>query len=312
MKYILIGESQIKISQIGLGTWQFGTKGWGYGSDFDRKTAIELVQKSIEFGINLIDTAEVYGRGESEKIIGEALQGMDREEFVICTKFMPLTLRPSRVVKALHNSLKRLKTDYVDIYLIHWPNPFLPLGRTLRYMEHMVEEGLVSILGVSNFSKKRFIKAQKKMKKYKLEINQLNYNMVMNSVEKTFLPYAKENGIAVMAYSPLAQGWLTGKYSENNRPKGVRRYNRLFRKKNLRRGRALLELLREIAEKYHVTMAQVALNWLIRHENVVAIPGAKNLHQLEDNAKAADFSLSSEDLERINQELEKFKPKIIF
>jgi aryl-alcohol dehydrogenase-like predicted oxidoreductase len=177
MKFTTIGKTDRKISQIGLGTWQFGTKGWGYGTDFDKQTAISIVHRALELGINIIDTAEVYGGGKSEIIIGEALEGYERENFVLVSKFLPATIRPSAVKRSLAKSLKRLKTDYLDIYLIHWPNPLLLLGRTLKYMEEMVEEGVIRHIGVSNFGLNRFQKAQNKMTSHRIEVNQLNYSM---------------------------------------------------------------------------------------------------------------------------------------
>jgi aryl-alcohol dehydrogenase-like predicted oxidoreductase len=312
LKFTRLGNTKKEISQIGLGTWQFGSKGWGYGTDFDKKDAISIVHKALELGINLIDTAEAYGIGKSEEIIGEAITGYDRESFIIVSKFLPVTIRPSTVNRALDKSLKRLKTDYLDIYLIHWPNPILPLGRTLKYMEKMVDEGLIRHIGISNFGLNRFKKAQDKMTSHKIEVNQLNYSMAKPNVRETFLPYATENGITIMAYSPLAQGFLTGKYNSENTPKGTRRRNRVFRKKNFERAIPLFELLKSIAEEHKVTMSQVAINWLIQDKPVVAIPGAKTLQQLESNVQASEFNLTSSNLSHLSKVIDEFNPKIIF
>jgi len=312
MKYTTIGDTSTKISQIGLGTWQFGSSGWGYGTDFTKEDAIAIVHKAIDLGINLIDTAEVYGRGNSEKIVGEAIKGYDREQLIISTKFMPITIRPSSSIRALQKSLNRLQTSYIDIYFIHWPNPILPLGKTLHHLESMVDEGLIRFIGVSNFSKKRFQTAQQKIRSHRIQLNQINYSMAKNKAEKNFLPYAINEKITLMAYSPLAQGFLTGKYSSNNTPKGTRRTNTLFRKKNLERGKPLLDLINIIGNKYNVTPAQVALNWLIKDVAVTAIPGAKSLDQIEANANAGKFELLEEDLNQIRTVLEQFKPRFLF
>ncbi|WP_455463572.1 aldo/keto reductase [Candidatus Hodarchaeum mangrovi] len=312
MKYTTIGDTSTKISQIGLRTWQFGSSGWGYGTDFTKEDAIAVVHRALDLGINLIDTAEVYGRGNSEKIVGEAIKGYEREQIIISTKFMPLTIRPSSSIRALRKSLKRLQTSYIDIYLIHWPNPILPLGRTLHHLESMVDEGLIRFIGVSNFSTKRFQTAQQKMQFHRIQLNQINYSMARNKAEKNFLPYAIKEKITLMAYSPLAQGFLTGKYSPNNIPKGTRRTNTLFRKKNLERGKTLLDLIKIIGKKYDVTPAQVALNWLIKDIAVTAIPGAKSLDQIEANANAGKFELLEEDLHQIRRVLEQFKPRFLF
>lgn len=311
MKYVSIDSFDKKISQIGLGTWQFGSKSWGYTIDFDKKTAIDIVHKALEMDVNVIDTAEAYGRGMSEKIVGEAIQGYDRENFLITTKFLPITVQPSKIVKALNNSLERLQTDYIDIYLIHWPNPILPLGRTLKHMEKMVDEGLIRYIGLSNFPKNRFVKAQQKSD-HRILVNQVNYSLARSGIEKDLLPYATKESILIMAYSPLGQGWLTGKYSENKpTPKGIRRRNRLFRKQNFRRGEKLLSTIKEIALNHDVTMSQVAIAWVIRNPIVIAIPGAKSIDQLESNVRSSDVTLTKDDIKRLNEVSAEFKPKIV-
>jgi len=175
----------------------------------------------------------------------------------------------------------------------------------------MVDEGLIRTIGLSNYSRKAFSKAQKKMKKHRLQVNQINYSMVKNKAKKEFLPYAKEEMITLMAYSPLAQGFLTGKYSVNNAPKGIRRINRMFRKKNLKRAKPLFEALNEITNKHGSNMAQIALSYLIQDPEVIAIPGAKNIDQVQSNAKASEVVLSPNDLELIETALASFKPKLL-
>jgi aryl-alcohol dehydrogenase-like predicted oxidoreductase len=310
VKFINIGSSKRRVSQIGLGTMQFGSKGWGYGQYFNKKDAIAIIHKAFDVGINLIDTAEIYAWGKSERIIGEAIQDYDREEFIISTKFLPKAIRPSAVVRALKKSLKRLQTDYIDIYLIHFPNPLLPLGRTLNHLEKMAEEGLIRYIGVSNYSKKRLQAAQKKMRTYRIQVNQVNYSLVKSGAEKELIPYAQNEDILIMAYSPLAQGWLSGKYSiEKPIPKGTRRMNRIFTTKNLKRGESLLSTLKEISENHDVTMAQVALNWVTRSPTVTAIPGAKSISQVESNAKSVDFELTKNEVVQIEKAIKEFKPK---
>ena len=310
MKFTVIGNTNVKVSQIGLGTWQFGSKGWGYGTDFDKTDAISIVQKALELGINIIDTAEAYGWGKSEQIIGEAIKDYDREKIIITTKFLPITIRPSAVVKALNKSLKRLQTDYIDIYLIHWPAPWL-IGRVLNHMERMVDEGLIRYIGISNFNLKRLQNAQKKMRKHRVQVNQVNYSLAKNKVENDLLPYTNKEKITVMAYSPLGQGWLTGKYSVGNTPGGTRKRNRLFSKRNFKRGEKLLTLVKEIAKTHQVTMAQIALNWVIKNPSVIAIPGAKNLTQLESNVGSTDFELTNDEIDRIKKTLKEFHPRLL-
>ncbi len=310
MRYTTLGNSDTSISQIGLGTWQFGSKGWGFGTDFHKKDAIAIVNKALELGVNLIDTAEVYGSGESERIVGQALKEHKREDVVVVSKFLPTAIRPSAVNRALSRSLERLQTDYIDVYLIHWPNPLLPLGATLSHMERMVEEGLIRHIGISNFGLKRFQNAQSKMEKFRIDVDQLNYSMARPKVKEEFLPFAEKHEITVMAYSPLGQGFLTGKYSPNKTPSGTRRTNRLFRRKNLQRGTPLLNELGEIAHTHNTTMAQVALSWLIQNKQVVAIPGAKSIEQIETNVKATEINLTDLDIKRLNTQVKAFNPKL--
>ncbi|MFX0091695.1 MAG: aldo/keto reductase [Candidatus Hodarchaeota archaeon] len=308
MKFVNLASSTTQISQIGLGTMQLGSKEWGYGIDFDRETAFKIIYKAFDLGINLIDTAEIYAMGNSERIIGEAIKGHDRESIIICTKFFPKAIRPSSVIRALKGSLERLQTSYVDIYLIHWPLHTPPIGKTLKHMEKIADDGLVRFIGVSNFSKKGWERAQSVMSSHKVEVNQLKYHMIKNEIEKDILPYARSEQALIMAYSPLAQGWLTGKYSADKPgPKGIRRLNRLFSRKNLRRGEPLFTVLRDIAQERDISAAQLALNWVIRDPHVVAIPGAKSVAQVEDNARAAEFELSEEEIWRIETAITKFK-----
>ncbi len=310
MKFTVIGNTNVKASQIGLGTWQFGSKGWGYGTDFNKADAISIVHKALELGINIIDTAEAYGFGKSERIIGEAIKGYDREKIIITTKFLPMAIRPSSVVKALNKSLKRLNTGYIDIYLIHWPAPWL-VGRVLNHMEKMVDEGLIRLIGISNFNLKRLQNAQKKMHNHRVQVNQVNYSMARNKAENDLLPYTQREKITLMAYSPLGQGWLTGKYTAGNSPKGIRRRNRLFSKRNYKRGERLLSIIREIAEDHQVTMAQIALNWVTKNPTVIAIPGAKNLAQLEGNVVSTEFELRKDEIDRIKKALKGFHPRLL-
>jgi aryl-alcohol dehydrogenase-like predicted oxidoreductase len=312
MRYTKIGKTAMKVSQIGLGTWQIGTKGRGYGKYFDKNDSIKIIQHAIDSGITLIDTAEAYGRGKSESIIGEAIQGYERENIVLISKFLPTAIRPSAVIRALKKSLKRLRTTYLDVYLLHWPNPLLPLRSTLQHMENLIDEGLIRSIGISNYGLKRFISAQEKTQNHRIEVNQVNFSMAKPKIKDTFLPFAKEQEITIMAYSPLAQGFLTGTYSQNKFPKGTRRTNRLFTKSNFKRAKPLFEIIENISDKYAMSMAQVALNWLIQDQEVIAIPGATSISQLEKNIATTDFNITKEDLSLLDEQVNKFKPRWFF
>jgi len=192
VQFTTLGRSNTKISQIGLGTWQFGSKGWGYDRDFNKTDAINIVHRALELGINLIDTAEVYAMGESERIIGQALKGYEREEVVIVSKFLPAALRPSAIKRALTKSLKRLQTDYLDVYLIHWPNPLLSTRRTIKALDELVDEGKIRYIGVSNFSIGRLKKAQE-LTKHEIVSNQVSYSLANLKVEEKLLPYVSNS-----------------------------------------------------------------------------------------------------------------------
>ncbi len=307
MKYTSLGTSDLKVSAIGLGGWQFGSKGWGYDKDFKRNDAIAIIQRALDLGVNFIDTAEVYGRGKSEEIIGEAIKER-RDEIIIATKFLPLTLQPSKIRKAVKNSLKRLQIDIIDLYQIHWPIPFVSKKRILHYMEEMVKEGIIRYIGVSNFSKKLLENAQTSLKSEEIVSNQVKYNMLQRGIEEDLLPFARKEQISIIAYSPLAQGVLTGKYREQGPKGGIRRRNRLFAPINLKRAWSVLDELARVASAHEVTSTQVAIAWVIRDPTVIAIPGAKSIEQLTNNIEAAELNLSQNELQQLETTLQAFKP----
>jgi len=249
----------------------------------------------------------MYGNGVSERIVGKAIKNM-RDRVVIATKVWPTHLTYDGVLKACDRSLRRLETDVIDLYQIHWPNPLIPIGHTMKAMERLVRDGKVRHIGVCNFSLRRLIKAQEALKSEEIVSNQVKYNMIERDAEKELLPYAEKNKITIIAYSPLAQGLLTGKYGPRNKPRDyVRRINILFDDENLRRLQPLILLLREIAAKKGKTPSQIALNWLIKRPEVIAIPGVKRPSQAEENAGAADFTLSEEELRMIEETLKNIK-----
>jgi len=299
MLYTSLGSTGLKVSQIGLGTWQFGTGLWGWGKDYGEQDAIESLRRGVELGVNFIDTAEIYGNGLSERIIGKAIKGM-REQVVIATKVWSTHLTYNGVIKACERSLRRLDIKTIDLYQVHWPNPLIPISQTMKAMEKLVKEGKVNYIGVSNFSLKKLLKAQESLKRERIVSNQIKYNLIEREAEKELLPYAAKEKITVIAYSPLAQGLLTGKYSAQKIPRDtVRKINILFDKQNLIKLKPLLDTLRNIAARRNKTVTQVALNWLIKRPEVVAIPGVKNAQQAEENAGAADFTLDDQELEQI-------------
>jgi myo-inositol catabolism protein IolS len=198
-----LGSSQVSVSEIGLGTWGMSGAFWGAANDSE---SIRVIHQALDLGVTLIDTAEAYGRGHAEEVVGKALAGR-REKAVIATKAAPNHLEPAEAVKALEGSLKRLQTDYVDVYFIHWPNPDVPLGATMDAFERLRAEGRIRALGVSNFGAKEMDAARQHGI---IDVLQPPYNMLWREVEAATLPYCREHNIGVMPYSGLAQGLLTG------------------------------------------------------------------------------------------------------
>ena len=297
-----MGKSDLKVSVIGLGTGQFGSKAWGYGVRYGDKDIINIIQCAMEVGINIFDTAETYGYGKSEKLLGEALKDYDRDDFVIITKVAPWNLRYKDVIKAALRSLKRLNLKEIDLYLIHYPNPFIPFKETLRAIEALVKEGKVRYIGVSNFNVWLLRKAEENLKSIEIVANEIEYNILSRKAEKETIPYCLKNKIAIIAYSPLAGGILTGKYAPNNPPRDrARAFNFLARKHILAKAQPLLNTMKKIAEKEKAAIPQIALSWITSRPLHIAIPAALSIKEVEENAKAGDIILSSSEIEQINK-----------
>ncbi|GBC69418.1 putative oxidoreductase [archaeon HR01] len=299
MLYTVLGKTGLRISRIALGTWQFGSRQWGYGVSYSRADCVEALRAAVEHGVNLVDTAEIYGSGLSEEIVGEAVKGL-RERVVIATKVSPLNLTYDGVIKACGRSLRRLGVKTIDLYQIHHPNPLIPISGTMKAMEKLVEMGWISYIGVSNFSLKRLIKAQEALRREEIVSNQVKYNLLERDVERELLPYAEREGLTILAYSPLAQGLLTGKYTRERQPRDlIRKVNLLFA--NMERVEPVLAKLRELAGRMGVEPGQIALRWLISRENVSAIVGVKNVGQALSAAASSDIDLSREDYEELDR-----------
>ncbi len=303
MIFTELGKTGLKTSQVGVGCWQAGSKSWGWGKEYGERDIIEAIRTAVELGINFIDTAEMYGDGKSERIVGKAIKEV-RERVIIATKVWPTHLAYNGVLKACKRSLERLGVDVIDLYQIHWPNPFIPISQTMRAMERLVKEGKIRHIGVSNFSLRQLIKAQESLKSEEIVSNQVKYNMIERDAEKELLPYAEKNKITIIAYSPLAQGLLTGKYDQYHLPDDtVRKVNILFDRENLKRLQPLISLLKTIASKRGKKPSQIAINWLIRRPEVVVIPGVKRAEQVKENASATDFRLTDDEVKMIDEVL---------
>lgn len=301
MEYRELGKSGIKISAVGLGTWQWGSREWGWNRLYGKADVAAAFEKAINLGINFIDTAEIYGQGKSEKILGELIHG-HREEIVIATKAWAWNLSYGRLLRAAERSSRRLGVDVIDLYQIHWPNPLVPIGNTMKAMKKLVRDGKVRTVGVSNFNLKKLKNAQDALAPLELASNQVRYNLLDRKIEEKLLPYAKTEKITVIAYSPLAQGLLTGRYTPNSRPHTlIQTVNPGFSSRNLHRLGDLSSTLSEIGKTHGKSSSQVALNWLTRNENVTPIPGAKKAENVIDDAGAVDWTLSAAEVDKIEK-----------
>ena len=306
MRYLDI-DTDTKISKIGLGTWQFGSREWGYGQPYAEQGARAIVRRALELGVTLFDTAEIYGFGRSERILGEAL-GADLDSVFLATKLFPLVPVSPVVEQRAVASANRLGASRLDLYQVHQPNPVVRDGTIMRGMRALQRVGLVGEVGVSNYSLPRWRLAEGALGSRVLS-NQVRYSLVTRSPEQDLLPFAESHGRIVIAYSPLEQGLLSGSYHRANRPVNrVRAGNPLFLPENLERASDLIATLREVASAHSVTPAQIALAWVIRHPAVTAIPGASSVEQLESNAAAADIDLTDEQYEALGAASARFRP----
>src|SRR5918997_121781 len=304
MKYVGVGG--VRLSAIGLGTWQFGSREWGYGQQYAEDESRQIANRALDLGINLIDTAEIYGFGASERIVGRAVAGR-REEAFLATKIFPVLPVGPVVGDRARRSARRLGVDALDLSQVHQPNPRVPDSLIMPPMRRLLDEGLVRHVGVSNYPLARWQGAEAALGGPVLS-NQVRYSLVDRRPEAVLLPWAQAPGRMISASSPPGQGLLSARYDAGNRPGGVRAANALFLPENLERATELLDALRAVASAYGATPAQVALAWVIRRPNVVAIPGASSVAQLEANAAAADLELSDDDDHRLTSASDRFEP----
>jgi len=298
VQYRELGTSGIHVSVIGLGGWAFGGGVWG---DADDNESIAAIHAALDLGINLIDTAEIYGSGRSEEVIGRALQG-HRDRAVLATKVSPQHLDPAGIRAALEGSLRRLRTDFVDLYQVHWPNRKFPISETMETLAALQKEGKLRAIGVSNFSLPQLEEA---LRYAPVQSLQPPYSLVWRMVERDLLPFCRAHHIGVLAYSPMAQGLLTGKFTLNNRPPegDIRRKNRLFKNEDTYRAACqVAQKLEAYARRHGKTVAQVAVNWVISQPGITsALVGARRPAQVHENAGSADWRLSDDELEEIRR-----------
>lgn len=316
-----LGKSDLMVSPVGMGCWQF-SKGHGFGGKYWPVLTDErikgIVRASLEGGINWFDTAEAYGWGESEKALSRTLKllGKSSEEVIVATKWFPVFKTAKSITKTIDKRLEHLSGFRIDLYQIHQPYSLSSTTAQMNAMAQLVKDHKIRYVGVSNFSAEKMKKAHAELSSLGLDLisNQVVYSLLNRKIETNgILDTARELGISIIAYSPLAQGIVSGKFHDNpelirSRP-GYRKYMPAFKPKGLEKSRPVVQALKELAEKYNATPSQIALNWVInfRGDSVVAIPGATKLKQAEENAGSFNFKLTKDELELLDEISTPFK-----
>jgi aryl-alcohol dehydrogenase-like predicted oxidoreductase len=293
VRYLDTGTTK-KISKIGLGTSQFGPSGWRHGEDRSGCQEYTIVRRAVELGVTLFDTAEIYGAGHSERILGRALGG-DRESVFIADKIFPLIPDVPLVKGRAAASAGRLGVSRLDLYQVHYPNPLVRDRTIMRGMRALQNSRMIEEVGVSNYSVGRWRTAEDTLGSRILS-NQVEYSLVNRSAESDLLPFAQSNNRIIIAFRPLAQGLLSGRYDSANRPADhARATSEHFHPECIERTKFLIKVLREVADAHGASPAQIALAWVIRNPAVAAIPGASSVEQLESNVAAADINLADDE-----------------
>lgn len=297
------------ISPLGVGTWSWGDSlFWQYGKGYGANDVQKAFETSLAAGVTFFDTAEIYGLGKSEELLGQFIQ-QTATPVAVATKYFPLPWRfnGQAVADALTASLKRLQLPTVALYQVHWPFDFLMSQKTLmNALADEVNQGRIQSIGVSNYSASQMHQAHGYLAErgIPLAVNQVQYSLLHRKIESNgVLSAAKDLDMTILAYSPLAQGLVTGKYTVESYqpPTGARRIDPRFSKDGLRKIEPVISVLRDVGKQHNKTPAQVALSWLMGQGSVVPIPGAKNAQQAEQNAGALGWSMTPAEQEQISQ-----------
>ncbi len=324
MEKVKLGNSDLYVSSIVFGAWAIGGWMWG-GTDDD--LALEAMKAGIDLGVTSIDTAPVYGLGHSEKIIGRLIKEVGRDNVQVLTKYgwnwkiksgEPL-LKGSvpggeikdiysyagkdGVIQEVEDSLRRLNTDYIDLYQIHRPDPLTPIEETMEAIEDLIRQGKVRASGVSNHTVELMKRADSKVE---VASSQSPYSMVYRKIEKDIVPHCIENNIGILAYSPLQRGLLTGKVTSDYKFKeGDHRANtRFFKEPNRTRINEFLQRIKPIADGHNASLGQLVINWTLHRPGITAaLVGARDREQAVQNAQSLDFQLTSEEIDQIGNEL---------
>ncbi|MDN5287114.1 MAG: aldo/keto reductase [Mucilaginibacter sp.] len=328
MKYRKLENTDLLLSEVTFGAWAAG--GWMWGGT-ERKEAIDAIRTSYSLGVTSIDTAPIYGQGTSEEIVGAAIRDLARDDFQILTKYgMRWDLKKGdfgfssknnggedidiykyagkkSIIKECENSLKRLRTDYIDLYQIHWPDSTTPIEESMEAASRLIEQGKIRYAGVCNYDAAQMAEAEKYIT---LASNQVPYSMVKRSIETELIPYCLKNNKSILAYSPLERGLLTGKMKPGHEfaPGDHRKTVSFFQERNLRRTNEFLNLLKPIAAEKHLTLGQLVILWTLQQPGItIALVGARNSEQAIENARAIDTQLSNEEIAVISDYLEQLE-----
>ncbi len=288
-----LGNSDLELTVIGLGCWLMGKSDW---HDVDDAESVRAIHAALDGGINWLDTAEAYGGGHSEELIGRVVAERGRDKVIVATKVWAGNLTAEGVPAALDKSLRRLDTEYVDLYQIHWPSSDIPLNETMEALAKVQQEGKIRHIGVSNFSVEQLREA---LQYGPIVSSQPPYSLFFRYIEKRGVPFCREHNIGILPYSPMAQGLLTGKFTRDWRPPSDdnRRSNLLFQEPTYGVALDEVEVVRQIGAKYGKTPAQTAIRWMVQQPGLTsAIVGARNEAQVKDNLGAADWELAPEDV----------------
>lgn len=326
MQYKTLAGTDLNLSVITFGAWAAG--GWMWGGS-ERKDAVQAIRASYDLGVNTIDTAPIYGQGTSEEIVGEAIRGIPRDKVYVLDKYgmrwdlargtlaMQSKDNAGRdidiykfagresIIKECEDSLRRLRTDYIDLYQIHWPDSTTPIGETMEAVAQLIQQGKVRYAGVCNYSAAQFAEASDYVD---VVSNQVPYSMVKRGIEAELVPYCIKHDKSILAYSPMERGLLTGKmkpghaFSTGDHRAGIT----FFSDENLRRTNAFLDTIRPLAAGKGITLGQLVLLWTLAQPGItIALVGARNVEQAVQNAKTTDAGLTPEEVALISAELDK-------
>ncbi|WP_249862909.1 aldo/keto reductase [Paenibacillus konkukensis] len=288
-----MGKSKLQVSPITFGCWELGGGPWEFTSD---ENNIQAIRAAFEMGITTFDTAEGYGAGHSEEIVGLALEG-SRQQCVISTKVSRANLAPADVRRSAEASLKRLKSDFIDIYYIHWPSYEIPVSETLSEFQKLKDEGLIRAIGVSNFSLEQLKEAAGFAQ---IDVIQPEYSLLHRAIEEDIVPYCLENEIGIMSYSSIAKGLLTGAFHLGGKTldeNDFRSTRRLFLPEHLKMEEELILLLKQIADAKGKAVSQIAISWLLHQKALTtAIVGSQSIKHMKENVEAAEIKLTADEL----------------